>query len=244
MSMKKQPEGVRRIAKVAGEKPPQSYDLYLGKGKDQVFLGSSERLPKGSWQARPAIDDGTEIPPFKNHTALVEFLLSAYKGLEVHPGTQESTSAEETASVLADPETMAAIAEGQEDLTPAEADQLVAALAEHEATHYEGDGCEPPHAVETPEPTADQLSPLEEWEAEVLATTEAVFEPGTDVGGASFQAEVTPEGEAPPAGSPGPDGVPFSHAEEPSATWEPPKPESVPSFDSLWGSVGEGEDQS
>ena len=108
MPMKKQPEGVRRVAR-DGEKPPQSYSLFLGKGKDEVFLGWSERLPTGSWQAHPAKDDGGEIPPFRQHTALVEFLLSAHRGLEVHPGTQDVSSAEETAAILADPQTMEAI---------------------------------------------------------------------------------------------------------------------------------------
>lgn len=92
MSMKKQPAGVKRTARVKGEKPPQSYDLHAG----EVYLGWSERLPKGMWQAHPASEHtDADIPPFKDHTQLVEFLLSVHKGLE--NTSEASTSVEDEA---------------------------------------------------------------------------------------------------------------------------------------------------
>lgn len=112
MSMKKQPEGVRRVAR--GERktnfetgkrlPPDEYDLYLG----EAHLGWSERLGKGQWKMHPVA--GNVAPEFPDHTAGVEHLLSVHHGLE-HPS--DEGSAEETEAILADPGTMEAIAEAQ-----------------------------------------------------------------------------------------------------------------------------------
>jgi hypothetical protein len=79
MSMRKQPEGVRRVARgerrvVEGTKQaPDAYDLYLG----EIHLGWSERRPKGKWAGfRLADVPGGAGEPFADHTALVEWLLA------------------------------------------------------------------------------------------------------------------------------------------------------------------------
>lgn len=254
MSMRKQPEGVRRVAKVPGEKPPQSYELYLGKGKSEVYLGWSERLDKGQWKAHP-VKEGGEVPPFRNHTALVEFMLAALKGAEVHPGTQETSTAEETAAILADPDTMAAIKEAQAE-TDEQAQDLADAIAADPYSHGK--------PLDEDEDVLTTLTD-EEWDSlsdeqkqlrkelmeRVLAKTDAALVSDDDVPeyqhpdedpdtvepllewersvlaqhGESGAASFPPEGQAPEAKLADPDGVPFSHA-DPDQPWEHPKGET------------------
>jgi hypothetical protein len=250
MSMKKQPEGVRRVARVKDEKPPQSYDLYLGKGKDEAYLGWSERLPNGYWQVHLPAEDGTVVPPFKQHTALVEFALGVHRGLEVHPGTQDVSAAEETEAILADPQTPGMA------LTPGEEVRIWDPNAETAAEFTSGMSLTPAEAKQVEEALADE-TPLAEWERDLLEgklhlRIEGLVTPGVDItphdpgtfeydmrgGDTPFQPEGTPEGPSPETPLPDPDGVPFSHAEQPEP-WEYEKSEpsdkvTPPSFDDLF----------
>lgn len=148
MSMKKQPEGITRKphgeaqydAETGKKIPPSMYDIFLG----ETILGYTERQVKGKWRATPPTAPSQD--GFKNHTEAVEWLLGVHRGLEnvsdtatsaeaeaVSPEpdttvTEEEPSAEqETAEILADPETMAAIKEAVDEgeATIAAGDKLV-----------------------------------------------------------------------------------------------------------------------
>lgn len=228
MPMKKQPDGIKRTARIASEKPPQSYDIWLASDAGKEQIGWTERLGKG-WAAHPVKDDGGEVPPFKEHTAAVEFLLRAYQGEEVHPGTQEGARAQEsedigamlaaeaadaeavaeTEEILASPETMAAIAEAESGaMTTIE--QLVP-----ESRDYDAPAEDDEQVQALVDGLADPPDDLDEAHDELLRLTPREAE---QAGAAPFQ-DPGPDREA---GPPEPDAVPFSAAEPPDEPWEYP----------------------
>lgn len=97
MPMKKQPEGIKRIPR--GDRktdadgkllPPDEYDIMLN---GNVYLGWTERMPRGRWNAHA--DPGGHAMLQDNHTEAVKWLLSAHEGrLRVSEGgesTEEAT---------------------------------------------------------------------------------------------------------------------------------------------------------
>lgn len=240
MPMKKQPDGIKRTARIASEKPPQSYDIWLASDAGKEQIGWTDRLGKG-WAAHPVKDDGGEVPPFKEHTAAVEFLLRAYQGEEVHPGTQEGARAQEsedigamlaaeaadaeavaeTEEILASPETMAAIAEGEAELAAESGAMTTVEQLVPESRDYDAPAEDDEQVQALVDGLADPPDDLDEAHDELLRLTPREAEQA----GAAQGGGATPfqdPGPAPEAGPPEPDAVPFSAVEPPDEPWEYP----------------------
>jgi hypothetical protein len=227
MSMKKQPEGVRRVARgerrvVDGKKQaPDAYDLYLG----ETHLGWSERRPKGKWAGfRLADFPGGAGEPFADHTALVEWLLAAAQG-DSAPASMADVmkAAEGSATLITDQQVVAAYDEGT-------ASEEVLASADAAAV-----------ADDDPGPTAGQGAITSG--AEGVTITE-VFETVTGIEvGQDFEAQVA-------AAVPSLKSVVLPHFQSPAeaaaAPWEYPKPDPQPAAplppktsQDFWDSIGD-----
>ncbi len=116
--MTKQPDGLKRVSRgerkedAQGNKlPPAEYDVLLEDGEGDHHLGITRRLPKNRWKVMSAlaVDSAQE---FSTYTAAARYLLDEYKGRQATGDAVMVDEGAETAAILTDEDTMAAVHEG------------------------------------------------------------------------------------------------------------------------------------
>jgi hypothetical protein len=127
MVMTKQADGVRRTKKDNGEAAKQNW-IYAKApaipGDSEQRIGYTEQQPDRKWKGYPEGGGAWPSESMANHGLAVDFLLTAWNNAQGSSGKDDTamatdggeqvTEQQETDDILADPQTMAAIAEGSE----------------------------------------------------------------------------------------------------------------------------------